>query len=459
MSSNRARQQHPSSSPSSSSSPPLYYSMLSFAYIGPLGLLYSWTARLWLKLTAAAGGSRNAIERPLPPPPPPAAAAAAAIASASASKNQNEQEEPRRRRRTVAIVTGSNTGIGYETARHLAAHYGCTVILACRSRDKAAQAAAAINATIIDGGGEGRGGQAVVAPLPLDLASLDSVRAFARHVRQHYSSGIDVLVNNAGRNTNGEPLDYCSHHGGKRQQQKPKHQSLDLLFQSNFLGHFLLTAELMPLLLLASSSGSGSGAPPARVVNVSSVMHHFADMGDVTSVGAWKDTALAADAATNKNSTYARSKLAAVLLTGELNRRYNGNRSESKRKEGNTIQSVAVNPGAVNSDIWRDYPRLLDPVHRLLYLTNEQGCRTSVAACVLEDIPDNTLFPYLQPYWQLFDSSSNISSPLFPALELVGPYQGYRWTAPRVPAGDEGRAAAQALWRASNELTGAQWPE
>jgi len=256
------------------------------------------------------------------------------------------------------------------------------------------------------------------------------VRAFCRRISQQYKE-IAVLVNNAGRNTSG-----VSQEGDHK---------LDLLFQSNFLGHFLLTAELLPLLLKSSST--------ARIVNLSSVMHHFcAGSGDLTSVDTWKQPAWATTATQN---TYSLSKLAAVLFTGELNRRYGSTHHK--------IQSIAVNPGAVNSDIWRDYPRAITrTVNAALYLNNAQGCRTTVAACVLPTVVDNNNkdnpYPYLQPYWQPSSRTTAAAAlvPVFPSLELIGPYQGYRWTAPRLPS--DPVAASQALWTASQELTGAQWP-
>jgi NAD(P)-dependent dehydrogenase (short-subunit alcohol dehydrogenase family) len=93
-------------------------------------------------------------------------------------------------------------------------------------------------------------------------------------------------------------------------------------------------------------------------------------------------------------SSYADSKLAAVLFSVELNRRYG--------KDG--LRSIAVNPGAVNSDIWRKFevssPKLkryvLDPLFRALYLDTQQGATCSIAAAVA-DWGDDVL--YLQPYW------------------------------------------------------------
>jgi len=102
-----------------------------------------------------------------------------------------------------------------------------------------------------------------------------------------------------------------------------------------------------------------------------------------------------------------------------------------------------------NSDIWRDFPRVLQFVFQFIYLDSRQGCCTSVAAAVGEW--DDSVI-YLQPYW--LPAATTVA---FPAMEILGVFQGYRVTQPRLPA-DGGLQAGQALWKASLELTGAAWP-
>jgi NAD(P)-dependent dehydrogenase (short-subunit alcohol dehydrogenase family) len=253
-----------------------YYQLASFELFYPVTFLY--------KLAASAVLWR-AVPKALPAPMP--------TSSSSPEK--------------VAIVTGSNAGIGYETAMCLATRYGYTVILATRSRDKGEQAADQIRS---------KGGNAVFLHL-LDLSSLESVRQFARVVRQRYST-IHCLVNNAGINSNGVSDDH-----------------LDLLFQSNFLGHYLLTAELWD---------SFDKNNRARIVNVSSVMHHFCGKSDIESSAFWKRVANPPEGFDGENQhhdatkhyTYSLSKLAAILFSIELNRRF-----------GDHVRSIAVNPGSV----------------------------------------------------------------------------------------------------------------
>lgn len=370
-----------------------HYSLAAFPFVLPIAVFWSLGAKIYLILTH----NTNSLENKLLPQP----------SSSNLTHNQLLKNEER-----IAIVTGSNTGIGMETARSLVVNYGYTVILACRSRDKAERAMKEINNQLVSAAASvstiSPPGQAIFVH-PLDLSSFDSVRSFCQHIQSKFKT-IHLLVNNAGRNSSGKSED-----------------NLDLLFQTNFLGHFLLTSLLLD-----------SMAPNARVINLSSVMHHFCHGIDLTDASQWKGIAMAETTTTN---VYSLSKLAALLFTGMLNQRY-----------GDRIISIAVNPGAVNSDIWRNFPRWLDPIHEFFYLTNRQGCCTSVAACVLPTLSlSNNAYPYLQPYWQF-----GTGRVLFPSFEMLGPYQGYRLTPPRLPYNTT--AAAEAMWQVSVELTKAQWP-
>lgn len=309
------------------------------------------------------------------------------------------------RKRKVAIVTGSNTGIGFETSRALVEH-GYEVVMACRSKDKATQAMERIHANLQ----EGAQGRAVFHG-PLDLSDVSSIQTFSNTLLDQYDR-IDVLVNNAGRN-----------YGGQTE------EGYDEVFFTNYLGHFLLTHNLLePLLLKADNP---------RVVNLSSVMHHFchANRHDETY---WTQFAKPNNQKKDETdySSYSPSKLAALLFSIELNRRY--------RSRG--LRSIAVNPGAVNSDIWRKFPRFIIPLFRLLYLNNQQGSHTSVAAALSQDLPDDTI--YLQPYYQ-----PQPSSVPFPPLEMLGVFVGHQPTTPRLPNdGTQGALSAQVLWETSEKL-------
>ena len=136
-------------------------------------------------------------------------------------------ESPRKRlggnmRGKICIVTGSNTGIGKETARGLAER-GAVVVLACRDLDKAEAARADIVDTT---------GNADVYVLPLDLVSIDSIHAFVSAFRARWDR-LDVLVNNAGVTTRKRAL---------------TNDGFELTFGVNHLGTALLTLELRDLL-------------------------------------------------------------------------------------------------------------------------------------------------------------------------------------------------------------------
>lgn len=177
----------------------------------------------------------------------------------------------------IAIVTGSSSGIGYETARVLA-NKQASVILAVRNLDKGNKALAKIRQQNPD---------ADVKVMELDLANLASVKTFSENFKQTYSH-LDLLINNAGvmippytKTTDG----------------------FELQFGTNHLGHFALTGQLLSLLL--STKGS-------RVVNVSSGAHAMGniDFDDLSwekrSYAPWK--------------AYGDSKLANIYFTYELDR-------------------------------------------------------------------------------------------------------------------------------------------
>src|SRR5262249_31383142 len=140
----------------------------------------------------------------------------------------------------VAVITGANTGLGYETARALAEH-GASVVLAVRNLDKGKDAAARITAT---------SPAAPVGLQELDLTSLKSIRAAAEQLRSEHDR-IDLLINNAGV------------------MWTPKSTTKDgfeLQFGTNHLGHFAFTGLLLDKLL---------PVPGSRVVTVSSIGHRI----------------------------------------------------------------------------------------------------------------------------------------------------------------------------------------
>ncbi|MFD8102224.1 oxidoreductase [Nocardia fluminea] len=197
----------------------------------------------------------------------------------------------------IAVVTGANTGLGFETARAVAAR-GATVMLACRDSGKAADAAQRIT-TRVPG--------ARVDTVALDLASLASVRAAAQRVRGRYDR-VDLLINNAGvTGLSGTTED-----------------GFEIQFGINHLGHFALTGLLLDRLVAAEA---------ARVVTVSSIGHRFGRID-------LDDPARAA------GNAYAASKLANLLFTYELDRRL----------AGTPACALAAHPGGASTEVFRYSP-------------------------------------------------------------------------------------------------------
>src|SRR4051794_34430196 len=194
----------------------------------------------------------------------------------------------------VAVVTGANSGLGLVAARELARH-GALVVLACRNMEK------------------GRAAQAEVAavasgPDPeleeLDLASLDSVRAFAKRFGAKHD-GLDLLINNAG--VMAAPRRHTA-------------DGFELHFGTNHLGHFALTNLLLPLM---------EGREDARVVTVSSNAHK--------TVRRIAFDNLNGDRRYFRWNAYGQSKLANLMFALELDRRL--------RSAGSAVKSLAAHPG------------------------------------------------------------------------------------------------------------------
>ena len=179
----------------------------------------------------------------------------------------------------VAIVTGSNTGIGKETVRGLAQR-GAKVIMACRNLEAAEAAADEI-------------GLPNIKVKRCDLASFASVREFCRQIVREEKK-VDILINNAGMFSQSRSL---------------TEDGQEACFQVNHLGHFLLTNLLLDKLKAAKA---------ARIINVSSVGHWAVlkfPFDDPTFAKSWFY---------NGPSVYCITKLANILFTRELAKRLKG---------------------------------------------------------------------------------------------------------------------------------------
>jgi len=207
----------------------------------------------------------------------------------------------------VAVVTGSNIGIGLETAAGLA-EQEATVVLACRNQAKAQAAAREITT---------RTWNDDVHVVPLDLADLASVRKAADDILTRWDR-LDVLVNNA---------------GGTWSVRQETAQGFEQTFGVNHLGHFALTNRLLPRLR--------AGAP-SRIINLTSVGHHAARRG-------MRFDDLQSERHYEAMEAYCRSKLANVLFTRHLAKRLDGAGLGDA-----TVTVNAVHPGPVRSSFGMD---------------------------------------------------------------------------------------------------------
>jgi len=229
----------------------------------------------------------------------------------------------------LAVITGANTGLGFETARVLAAR-GASVVLAVRDTDKGKAAAARI-------AGDAPGANLTVQPL--DLTSLESIRAAAAELRARHPA-IDLLVNNA---------------GVMFPPRQATRDGFELQFGTNHLGPFALTGLLLPQML---------PVPGSRVVTVSSLAHRLRariNFGDLQSERSYRRVA-----------AYSQSKLANLMFTYELHRRLSG--------AGTTI-AVAAHPGLAATELTRNTPAIAAFLYaRLLSQTPAMGALPTLRA-------------------------------------------------------------------------------
>ena len=201
----------------------------------------------------------------------------------------------------TVIVTGASAGLGFETARTMAAQ-GAEVVIAGRNPEKNAQAFERIRTAQPD---------AKLSTVTIDLARLASVRQGAAEILAAYPR-IHALINNAG--IMGGPLVLTE-------------EGLELHFASNHVGHFLLTGLLIPAL---------KAAAPSRIVNLTSAGHRMGglDLDDLH----FRNREYIYYVA------YGQAKMANVLHAVAL----------AKRLKGFGISANAVHPGAIRTEVWRD---------------------------------------------------------------------------------------------------------
>lgn len=297
------------------------------------------------------------------------------------------QDIPSQKSRT-AVVTGTG-GLGYEDALALA-RAGADVIIAGRNPGKGAEAVAKIRAEVP---------AATVSFERLDLASLDSVEAFASRLKRSRER-LDLLINNAGVMV--------------PPQRQETADAFELQFGTNYLGHFALTAHLMPLLR--------QGNAP-RVVSLSSVAARQGkiDFGDLQSRSNY-----------NAMAAYSQSKIACLMFAFELQRR-----SEA----GNWgVTSIGAHPGVSRTEL----------------LNNGPGRRSA------EGRIRALLWFLFQPVWQgALPTLFAATAPEAKGGAYYGPHalsetRGYP-TLAKVPPQATDAGVAERLWALSEELAGVRF--
>ncbi|WP_158786974.1 oxidoreductase [Granulicella sp. L46] len=291
----------------------------------------------------------------------------------------------------TALITGANSGIGYQAALELARH-GAHVLLGCRNE---AKGRAALERLLREAPG------ASAEVVPLDMASLASIRAFAASFIGR-GIALDLLINNAG--VMALPKRELTEDGFERQ------------FGTNHLGHFALTGLLLPALL---------AAPAPRVVTVASLAHRtgkidFDNLQRERGYEGW--------------DAYNASKLANILFAKELDRR--------ARAAHSRLLSLAVHPGVSTTSIFENGPGT----------TNLKAIMVKLLAPVMMQNDEAGALPTLYA----------ATSPDAKGGEYIGP-DGFGElkgapvvVQPRPQALDV--AVGERLWTVSEDLTGVHYP-
>lgn len=238
----------------------------------------------------------------------------------------------------IAIVTGANVGLGYETSVELAKNH-MHVVMACRNIKKATTARENILKLFP---------AASLEIMILDLNSLKSVRSFTEEFKLKYDQ-LDLLINNAGIMI-------------------PPFAKTEEGFESqmgvNYFAHFLLTGLLLPIL---------EKTPQSRIVTLSSMAHKSAKI-DFENLNAEKSY--------SKIGAYGQSKLACLMFAYELDRRL--------KKSGSQVISVAAHPGVSNTDLGRHVAKwlynLITPIFSLMIHSPDKAALPSLYAALGEDI-------------------------------------------------------------------------
>ncbi|WP_324073975.1 MAG: SDR family NAD(P)-dependent oxidoreductase [Erythrobacter sp.] len=294
--------------------------------------------------------------------------------------------------RTV-FITGANSGLGQETARAMASR-GAHVILAGRDQAKLDESVAAIQETVP---------KAQLDTITIDLTSLENIRAATSRARQRFQK-IDLLINNAG--VMATPFLHT-------------HDGFEMQFGTNHLGHFAMTAELMPLIERGALK---------RIVNLSSRGHHFAPVNF--------DDPHFERRAYDPWESYGHSKTANVLFSVGLEQRF----------AVMGIHAYAVHPGGIQTNLGRHMtPEMMEALMARVtskdagfaWKTIPQGAATSCWAATAEELEGKGGVYCEDCHVAEVDDESS-----------TGGVRSYALNP----------SFADRLWKLSEELTGAKFP-
>lgn len=235
----------------------------------------------------------------------------------------------------VAIVTGANSGIGYEVTLGLVKK-NIEVIMACRNMQKAEEAKESILH---------QHPEAKIKLMKLDLSSLTEVKKFADEFKKHYHT-LNLLINNA---------------GVMMSPYKVTEDNFENQIATNYMGHFALTGLLVPM--LTSSSGS-------RIVSLSSLSYKWSEIqfDDIHSNKSY-----------SKSKAYGQSKRACLMFAFELQRRL--------AAAGYDTISIAAHPGLSKTNLDQYFPKLIRPLGNLFLQSAEKGALPILYAAL-----DNAVF-------------------------------------------------------------------
>ncbi len=241
-------------------------------------------------------------------------------------------------RAKICLITGANSGIGYETAKGLAMQ-GHHILMVCRDQQRGAEAQQAI---------QDQAQNANVDLLVADLSSQKDIRRLAQQVHERYGK-LDVLIHNA---------------GGLFGSYKTSVDGFEQTFAVNYLAPFLLTQLLLDLV---RASGGG------RIIHVASIMQ--------AKQFVLSEAAHPSLRTYNSMNAYRAAKTAVLMMTYHL----------AKQTEGSGVTVNALHPGVIYTpQSARIVPSFIRPLMKLFMQTPEQGARTSIYLATSAEVSKTT---------------------------------------------------------------------